>query len=175
MNNMSYWTRAVKSGAVDSTDIAKDMQGLVDKGVPKAKLGVGIGLDYEERRAEVDCDPKACAAKCRFAIDKGYGGVMIWAIEKDAKKFAGKHPCHEAISAFTLSAGTASSDKGKKALEVRHEDSQLAPVLTGASEKEMRPMPSRRAAAATPASQRTWTSSRRSRRYIVASSSSSPG
>ncbi len=115
LNNMSYWTRAVKSGAVDSTDIAKDMQGLVDKGVPKAKLGVGIGLDYEERRAEVDCDPKACAAKCRFAIDKGYGGVMIWAIEKDAKKFAGKHPCHEAISAFTLSAGTASSDKGKKA------------------------------------------------------------
>ena len=44
LNNMSYWTRAVKNGAVDVTDIAKDMQGLVDKGLPKAKLGVGIGL-----------------------------------------------------------------------------------------------------------------------------------
>jgi chitinase len=106
LNNMSYWTRAVRDGAEDSTDIAKDMQGLVVKGVPKAKLGVGIGLDYEERHAEVDCDPRACAAKCRFAIDKGYGGVMIWAIDKDAKKFGGKHPCHEAISAYK-------PDKGK--------------------------------------------------------------
>jgi len=118
LNNMSYWTRAVKAGAVksgamDTADIAKDMQGLVDKGVPKEKLGVGIGLDYEERRAEVDCDPKACAAKCRFANDNGYGGVMIWAIEKDAKKFGGQYPCHQAISAFTPRAGGASTDKGK--------------------------------------------------------------
>jgi chitinase len=104
MNNMSYWTRAVRKGAVDVTDIAKDMKGLVNKGVPKAKLGVGIGLDFEERHAEVDCDPQACAAKCRFAIEAGYGGVMIWAIDKDAKKFAGKQPCHEAISAFTPAA-----------------------------------------------------------------------
>ncbi len=103
LNNMSYWTRIIKNGAVDETAIAKDMQGLVDKGVPKAKLGVGIGLDYEEKRPEVDCDPKACEAKCRFAIAKGYGGVMIWAIEKDAKKFGGKQLCHDAISAFTPS------------------------------------------------------------------------
>ena len=114
LNNMSYWTRAVKNGAVDVTDIVKDMQGLVDKGVPKAKLGVGIGLDYEERRAEVDCDPQACTAKCRLAIDKGYGGVMIWAIDKDAKKFGGKQPCHEAISAFTPSIGPTMTDKGNR-------------------------------------------------------------
>jgi chitinase len=113
LNNMSYWTRAVKNGAVDVTDIAKDMQGLVNKGLPKAKLGVGIGLDYEERRAEIDCDPQACAAKCRFAIDHGYGGVMIWAIEKDAKKSQGKQPCHAAISAFTPNAGP-TPDKAKK-------------------------------------------------------------
>jgi hypothetical protein len=113
LNNMSYWTRAVKNGAADATDIAKDMQGLVDKGLPKAKLGVGIGLDFEERRAEVDCDPQACTAKCRFAVDKGYGGVMIWAIDKDAKKFGGKQPCHEAISAFTPAAGPP-PDKAKK-------------------------------------------------------------
>jgi chitinase len=100
LNNMSYWTLALKNGKPDPTDIAKDMQGLIDKGVQKAKLGVGIGLDYEEHRPEVDCDPQACTAKCRFAIDKGYGGVMIWAIDKDAKKFGGKQPCHEAIAAF---------------------------------------------------------------------------
>jgi len=114
LNNMSYWTRAVKNGAVDVTDIAKDMQGLVDKGVPKAKLGVGIGLDYEEGHAEVDCDPQACTAKCRFAIDKGYGGVMIWAIDKDAKKAGGKQPCHEAIAAFTPIVASVPPDKAKK-------------------------------------------------------------
>jgi len=114
LNNMSYWTRAVKNGAVDVADIVKDMQGLVDKGVPKAKLGVGIGLDYEEHRPEVDCEPQACTAKCRFAIDKGYGGVMIWAIDKDAKKFGGKQPCHEAISAFTPSIGPTPAETGKK-------------------------------------------------------------
>ena len=37
LNNMSYWTRIIKDGTVDETDIAKDMQGLVDKGVPKEK------------------------------------------------------------------------------------------------------------------------------------------
>lgn len=114
LNNMSYWTRAVKKGTVDVTDIAKDMQGLVEKGVPMAKLGVGIGLDYEEHHAEVDCDPQACSAKCRFAIDKGYGGVMIWAIDKDAKKSGGKQPCHEAISAFTPTTNPTPPDKAKK-------------------------------------------------------------
>ena len=105
MNNMSYWTRIVNNGVVDEAAIAKDMQGLVDKGVPKAKLGVGIGLDYEEGHAEVDCDPAACAAKARFAISKEFGGIMIWAIEKDAKKNAGQQPCHLAVSAFTPGAG----------------------------------------------------------------------
>ncbi len=110
MNNMSYWTRIINNGTVSEAAIAKDMQGLVDKGVPKGKLGVGMGFDYEEgspagSHAEVDCDPPACTAKCRFAIDKGYGGVMIWAIDKDAKKNGGKQPCHDAVSAFTPTAG----------------------------------------------------------------------
>ncbi len=48
----------------------------MDKGVPKGTFGVG--MDYEERRAAVDCDPLACTAMCRVAIDK------------NAKKFAGK-------------------------------------------------------------------------------------
>ena len=117
MNNMSYWTRIINNGVVDEAAIAKDMQGLVDKGVPKAKLGVGIGLDYEEGHAEVDCDPAACAAKCRFAISKEFGGVMIWAIEKDTKKNAGKQPCHDALSAFTpkaLGAAGATAQSAKR-------------------------------------------------------------
>jgi chitinase len=114
LNNMSYWTRIIKDGAVDEAQIAKDMQGLVDKGVPKAKLGVGIGLDYEERRPEVDCDPQACTAKCRFAIANGFGGVMIWAIDKDAKKFGGKHPCHDAVAPFTPSDSRSTPGGGKK-------------------------------------------------------------
>jgi hypothetical protein len=116
---MSYWTRIIQNGAVDEKAIAKDMQGLVDKGVPKAKLGVGMGFDYEEgspagSHAEVDCDPQACAAKCRFAIASGYGGVMIWAIDKDAKKNGGKQPCHDAVSAFTPTEGRTAPKSEKK-------------------------------------------------------------
>ena len=119
MNNMSYWTRIINNGVVDEAAIAKDMQGLIDKGVPKAKLGVGIGLDYEEGHAEVDCDPAACAAKSRFAISQEFGGVMIWAIEKDVKKNAGQQPCHVAVSAFTPSAGRTAMAAEKKESQKR--------------------------------------------------------
>ena len=124
LNNMSYWTRAVKNGSVNVADIAKDMQGLVDKGIPKSKLGVGIGLDYEEHRPEVDCDPQACAAKCRFAIDQGYGGVMIWAIEKDAKKSGGKQPCHDAILSFKPTDDGTTSAKGNQKTGVEGADAR---------------------------------------------------
>lgn len=113
LNNMCYWTRIIRDGTVNEAEIAKDMQGLMNKGVPKAKLGVGIGLDYEEGRPEVDCDPQACAAKCRFAITNGFGGVMLWAIEKDAKKFGSGTPCHEAVSQFTPSNSPAAPGGGK--------------------------------------------------------------
>jgi chitinase len=114
LNNMSCWTRIIKNGAVDEADIAKDMQGLVGKGVPKEKLGVGIGLDYEEGRPEVDCEPEACTAKCLFAITNGFGGVMLWAIDKDAKKFGSSQPCHEAVSRFTPHDGRDASGGEKK-------------------------------------------------------------
>jgi hypothetical protein len=101
MNNMSYWTRIINNGQISETAISNDMMGLVNKGVPKLKLGVGIGLDYEEGNPEVDCDPKACAAKCRFAIKQGYGGVMVWAIEKDLKKYGATQPCHDSMLLYT--------------------------------------------------------------------------
>jgi chitinase len=100
MNNMSYWTRIINNNVISESAISGDMMDLVNKGCPKAKLGVGIGLDYEEGNPEVDCDPKACGAKCRFAIKQGYGGVMEWAIEKDRKKFNGAEPCHDTIALY---------------------------------------------------------------------------
>ena len=89
MNNMCYWTH--------SSGLTNDFKALVDKGIPKSKMGVGIGFDYEEGNPEVDCDPTSVKQKCDYAIANGYGGVMVWAIEKDAKKFNGQEPSHAAL------------------------------------------------------------------------------
>jgi hypothetical protein len=87
MNNMSYWTPANK--------LANDaFSPLINKGVPKLKMGVGIGFDYEEgNNPEIDCSPEAVKSKCDWTIANGYGGVMVWAIEKDLKKFQSE-PSH---------------------------------------------------------------------------------
>jgi hypothetical protein len=93
LNNMSYWTKAAS--------IAGNMNQLVNMGIPKTKLGVGIGLDYEEGgNPEVDCDPVAAKAKAEFAVNNGYGGIMIWEIEKDLKKFGETQPVHAAFAAY---------------------------------------------------------------------------
>ena len=89
MNNMCYWTHA--------SGLNNDFKALIDKGIPKAKMGVGIGFDYEEGNPEVDCDPTSVKQKCDYALANGYGGVMVWAIEKDAKRYAGKEPSHDAL------------------------------------------------------------------------------
>ncbi|MDB5047382.1 MAG: chitinase [Fibrobacteres bacterium] len=68
MNNMSYYNRV------------KDMDGLfkpvLDKGVPKGLQGVGFGFDTDNEITDV----ADIAAKCRYAIDNGYGGIMVWDI-----------------------------------------------------------------------------------------------
>ncbi len=92
MNNMCYWTHA--------SGLTGDFKALVDKGIPKAKMGVGIGFDYEEGNPEVDCDPTSVKQKCDYAIANNYGGVMVWAIEKDAKKYGGQEPSHDALFAY---------------------------------------------------------------------------
>ena len=89
MNNMCYWTHA--------SGLTADFKALVDKGIPKSKMGVGIGFDYEEGNPEVDCDPASVKAKCDYALQNGYGGVMVWAIEKDSKKYNGQEPSHAAL------------------------------------------------------------------------------
>ncbi|MDB5103110.1 MAG: uncharacterized protein JWP91_799 [Fibrobacteres bacterium] len=88
MNNMTYWTPASKLG--------NDFSALISKGVPKTKMGVGIGFDYEEGNPEIDCSPEAVKSKCDYALANGYGGVMVWAIEKDFKKYKAE-PSHDML------------------------------------------------------------------------------
>ena len=70
MNAMSYWTLA--------GGMAGYMKKFTDKGVPKSVLGVGYGYDND---GELDINnPTDIEAKCKFAIDNGYGGIMIWEV-----------------------------------------------------------------------------------------------
>jgi hypothetical protein len=95
---MCYWTHA--------SGLTNDFKALVDKGIPKTKMGVGIGFDYEEGgNPEVDCDPTSVKQKCDWAIANGYGGVMVWAIEKDSKKYNGQEPSHAALIPYVPEPG----------------------------------------------------------------------
>jgi hypothetical protein len=72
MNAMSYWTLV--------GGMAGYMKKFTDKGVSKAVLGVGYGYDTD---GEVDVDnPTDIEAKCKFAVDNGYGGIMIWEVAR---------------------------------------------------------------------------------------------
>jgi chitinase len=98
MNNMCYWTHA--------SGLANDFKSLVAKGIPTSKMGVGIGFDYEEGNPEVDCDPTSVKQKCDWALANKYGGVMVWAIEKDSKRYNGSEPSHAALIPYVPLPGT---------------------------------------------------------------------
>jgi hypothetical protein len=49
---------------------------MVKAGVPKSKMAVGFGWDTDNEIT----DPNDILAKCRYAIDSGYGGIMAWDI-----------------------------------------------------------------------------------------------
>ncbi len=93
MNNMCYWTKAA--------DLTNDFKALVDAGVPKEKMGVGMGWDYSEApNPEIDCDPVATKAKIMYALNNGYGGVMVWGIEMDGERNGGKWPITDTLSHY---------------------------------------------------------------------------
>jgi hypothetical protein len=72
MNGMSYY------GLVNTMD--SYFATLTSRGVPKAKLGIGFGYDSDN---EVDLNnPGDIAAKCKYSITNGYGGVMVWLIQR---------------------------------------------------------------------------------------------
>jgi hypothetical protein len=68
LNNMSYY------------NYVKDMNmifaPMIKAGVPKSRMGVGFGWDTDNEIT----DPNDIIAKCRYAIDSGYGGIMAWDI-----------------------------------------------------------------------------------------------
>jgi chitinase len=97
MNNMTYWTPASR--------LNNDFSTLISKGVPKTKMGVGIGFDYEEGNPEIDCSPEAVKSKCDYALANGYGGVMVWAIEKDFKKYRAE-PSHDMLYKYVPTGAT---------------------------------------------------------------------
>jgi hypothetical protein len=75
-NAMSYWSLV---GGMTSY-----MNGFTSRGVPKTLLGVGYGYDVDK---EVDVDnPNDVGAKCLFAINNGFGGVMVWEISRACAK-----------------------------------------------------------------------------------------
>lgn len=49
---------------------------MVRAGVPKSRMAVGFGWDTDNEIT----DPNDILAKCRYAIDSGYGGIMAWDI-----------------------------------------------------------------------------------------------
>jgi hypothetical protein len=76
INVMSYWALV---GALDP-----QFNAFTSKGVPKTKLGVGWGYDTD---GEVDVNnPNDIGAKCLYAINNGYGGVMVWEVARACAK-----------------------------------------------------------------------------------------
>jgi hypothetical protein len=85
VNLMSYY--ATMTGG--DVPIPQQLKAFTSKGVAKTKLGIGYGYDID---SEVDApnsmgngpdgNPKDVNAKCKYAVDSGYGGVMIWEIDR---------------------------------------------------------------------------------------------
>ena len=68
INLMSYW------GSV--TQIPAEIANYTGRGVPKTKLGVGLGLDP----GMIDTNVSSCQAKTAYAANNGFGGVMEWIV-----------------------------------------------------------------------------------------------
>lgn len=75
LNAMSYWSKV--------SAIPGFMSGLIKAGIPKSKLGVGMGFDTD---GEVGNDLKDCVAKYHYAMDNGYGGMMVWEVVRSNKE-----------------------------------------------------------------------------------------
>jgi hypothetical protein len=90
MNSMTYWTQV--------SGLDGDFSGLLSKGIPKSVLGVGLGFATED--GEIDITPALCKAKVIYTLDKGYGGIMMWAIDKDASRNGGATPCLDTIAHY---------------------------------------------------------------------------
>jgi len=86
MNIMSY--------TVGVNGIDGELGCFNDEGVPKSKLGIGIGLGDG---GGVDRSVAAVKAKCDYAKNNGYAGVMQWLIEDDYSTNGASMPWMSAI------------------------------------------------------------------------------
>jgi chitinase len=84
VNLMDYWRSAAQAQA--------GLDRYTALGVPKAKLGLGVGLDDGGYDATHTAD---CAAKAQYAVANGYGGVMEWTITGP-----GAGPCFAGIATY---------------------------------------------------------------------------
>jgi hypothetical protein len=70
-NSMTYYNSV--------TDLPNNILGPNQIGAtPKSKVGVGFGWGTDNEIT----DPNDILAKCRYAIDNGFGGVMAWTIAR---------------------------------------------------------------------------------------------
>jgi hypothetical protein len=70
-NDMSYYNSV--------TDLPTSILTTSQLGtIPKSKVGVGFGWDTDNEIT----DPNDILAKCRYAIDNGFGGIMAWHITR---------------------------------------------------------------------------------------------
>jgi chitinase len=87
INLMSYWSDM----SVISTRLAR----YTSAGIPRSKLGVGLGLGGD---GGIDTTAVACAAKAAYVLANGYGGIMEWRITDDQQLHARLTPCVDAFA-----------------------------------------------------------------------------
>lgn len=81
LNIMSYYDGA--------TSIPSEVGSFTSKGVPKSKLGIGYGYDTDnefdgpnEKGNGANGNPGDVNAKCDSTVNHGYGGIMVWEIDR---------------------------------------------------------------------------------------------
>jgi chitinase len=87
INLMTYWA--------DVTVIPSKLANYTRLGVPKAKLGVGLGTGSD---GGIDTTAAACGAKTLYVVNNRYGGVMEWEITDDQALHGGQTPCLDAVA-----------------------------------------------------------------------------
>jgi GH18 family chitinase len=89
INLMSYGTNVNGIGA--------KLHNFTDRGIPKSKLGIGIGIEDGGVDGSNIAD---CGAKAQYAVTNGYGGVMEWTLTADQILHSEQTPCLDAVANY---------------------------------------------------------------------------